>query len=857
MPLAYALELELDPGQRGYRGQVVIDVRVARPVGAIWLHADELDLERAALHQGGAVIEVSGHDRHPGAEGLVRLALAGPAAAGRARLVIDFRGRYQDRVGVFRRFEGGVPYVYTDFEPIDARRAFPCFDEPRFKTPWAVSLVVPEGARGLSNMPARVREPLSDGRTRIRFAPTRPLPSYLVAFAAGPFELIELNGTSVPMRLVVPRGKAAWAATAAATAPPLLTAIEAYMGAPSPFPKLDLVAVPDFGGAMENPGLITVAAHILLADPARPAIPQQRFMALVCAHEFAHLWFGDLVTPGDWRDLWLNEGLATWLADKALLAWRPERRPELDQVVAYREAMALDRALDARAVRQPVYGRAALGAIFDAITYKKGGALIAMLEAWVGEDAFRRALRAYVAEHADEVVTAADLMAAVQAVSERPVAATLSSFLDQPGYPLVSAETRCSPGAHAGEDEGASVHASVTLSQRRYLPLVERARAGAASPDPTWKVPVCVRYDRGGDSAEACTVLDQPSATLTLDTATCPRWLVPNAGGRGYYQYRMPADQLVALARAPLDGREATELAHTVRALLDSGDLEVAEALQVAGALAVRSERHVHEPLIELFSDMARYLVTGAQRERFRAYLRRLYRDHMRTLGVSPRPGESEEDTLRRLALLGFVGEIARIPEVVRELRASADTWLRTGSGIAPGLIEETLRVVAATGDAALFDRLERELRDSGRDVTRQAVLIAAVGSFTEPALIERALDLVRDTDLELPLRYRLLLALLRRPRSVPLVLDYLRAHEAAIADSDASRMLLLAPLLGAGLCSQRGFEQARGLAQALSRRGAIAPERLSPLLSQSELNMRTCLAFRERHGGLDADFFR
>ncbi|HWN72091.1 MAG TPA: M1 family metallopeptidase, partial [Haliangium sp.] len=326
VPLAYELDLELDPRLTRYQGRVAIDVRIDQPVRAIWLHAADLAVDgahleleageasrasqagearqardapalvRADVHvetslRGGDAGRPAGPDPVPSSE-VIRLDLARPVAPGRARLVLTFVGHYGQRVGIFRQEAGGDAYVFSDFEPVDARRAFPCFDEPRFKTPWRIALTVPAGMHGLSNMPAERTEPLPRGQVRLRFAPTRPLPTYLVAVAAGPFELVDGPTAPVPLRIVVPRGRAAWAQDALEMAPPLLAFVQGYFGTDVPFPKLDFISVPELSGAMENPGLITVGSHILLSDPDHPSIPQRRLLAMVIAHELAHLWFG-------------------------------------------------------------------------------------------------------------------------------------------------------------------------------------------------------------------------------------------------------------------------------------------------------------------------------------------------------------------------------------------------------------------------------------------------------------------------------------------------------------------------------------------------------------------------------------
>jgi alanyl aminopeptidase len=892
VPLAYELDLELDPRLTRYQGRVAIDVRIDEPVRSIWLHAADLAVDGAHLEQragdgregssppalvradvqiepnpgAGAAAEQPGTpDPVPSSE-VIRLDLEQPVAPGRARLVLTFVGHYGRRVGVFRQEVGGDAYVFSDFEPLDARRAFPCFDEPRWKTPWRISLTVPAGMHGLSNMPVERTEPLPRGQTRVHFAPTRPLPTYLVAVAAGPFELVDGPAALVPLRVVVPRGRAAWAQDALAMAPRLLAIVQEYFGTPVPFPKLDLISVPDLNGAMENPGLITVASHILLSDPDRPAIPQRRLLALVIAHELAHLWFGDLVTPADWRELWLNEGLATWLADKALLAFWPEHRPELDQVASREEAMLQDQA-GSRAVRPPgdrIASREALGSIFDTITYKKGGAIVAMVEDWMGEDALRQALRAYVAAHADGNADTEALIRTLVAATGRDVRAPLGAFLDQPGVPLVHAELACTPRPGRA---ARAVDVAVTLSQRRYLPLGQgedgAPDASAPAAPATWHVPVCIRYDAGaGASAESCVLLDAPEQRVALDVAHCPAWLVPNAGAHGYYRYDMPAAALAALGRAPLTGREAVDLAHGIRALLRSGDLAADQALALADALATRSERHVVEAIIDLLAEIERHVLLPERQERFRAHVRALFGARARALGLEPVPGESEEDTLLRPKLVAFAGRWGREPGLLRAARQHAETWLRTGQGIAPGMIEVVLAVAAAGGDEALFRSMERALRatDPARqseDETRQQVLAAALSAFDDPALVARVLALIDDSALPLTVRNRLLIGLLERRDSLPAALAHLEGRKQALVGSRAGRLLLFTLLIGAPLCSDGDLERARALGALLVEYGVVPRAFLAEQEPGMAATARTCGHMRAAHAEGVAKFYR
>lgn len=841
VPTAYELELIIRPGEIRYSGRVRIAVRVTEPTRSMWLHGEDMTIDSASLVLAdGRAMAMPAPRSHP--DGLLSFALGEPLAPGSATLTIDFHRPYGERAGVFQQQVGGDSYVFTDFEPVDARRGFPCFDEPRFKTPWTVSVVVPAAMQALANMPELATEPMAGGLRRIRFAPTRPLPTYLVAVAVGPFELVEVPERAaplVPIRIVVPRGHTAWATPAAAMAPELLRIVADYVGSPVPFPKLDFISVPRMSGAMENPGLITVGAHILLSNPDAPTIRQQRLLALVIAHELAHLWFGDLVTLRDWDDLWLNEGFATWLSYKALHAWRAEAMPHLEQVDAKAEAMAIDELVGARAVREVGHGRHNLQRIFDALSYKKGGAIVEMLEAWLGEDVFRTAMRAHLAAHADKSITTQSLGAALSAAAGRDVSGVLASFLEQPGIPQVDIALECR----------AKDNPTLVLGQKPYVALAEAELARAAGAR-RWRIPVCVRYPVPGGEARECMLLETETARFRLGTAHCPAWIVPNADADGYYRYRMAPAQLLAMARARLSAREVADLMHDLRALLYSGDARASEVLPVIDALAGAAGRQALEVAIGLLTELGEQVVTPPHAARFQAYVRGRFGKRARALGFAKRPGESDEDVLLRPRLLGFVGRYGGEPWIRTTALQLADTWLSSGAGIEAGMIEVTLRLAARSGGAELFQRMEAAAR-AAPDPELQSMILSAMAGFREPALVQQKLALMRDQSLGA--RHRLLLELLDATESRTTALEYLERHQAELLGEGENAFLLMAPLWADSYCSEDELNRAVALAAKLPNAQVIIGERVGAL----DQITRACIGFRTTHSDSVRGFLR
>ncbi|MBZ0119378.1 MAG: M1 family metallopeptidase, partial [Sandaracinaceae bacterium] len=502
-------------------------------------------------------------------------------------------------------------YAFSQMEPLAARKAFPCFDEPAFKAPFDVTLAIPSGMRAIGNGPEA--ESVTEGeRLRVRFERTPPLPSYLVAFAVGPLDIVEATSIApndvrarpLPLRGVATRGQGPRLAHALRHTPTIVAALERWFGIEYPYAKLDLIAVPDFGaGAMENAGAITFRERLLLLGED-PPIAQQRAFAFVTAHELAHHWFGNLVTTAWWDDLWLNEAFATWMETHALEQDFPELRAEIAEVEVFADAIGADSLATARRIREPIASDHDVHNAFDDITYGKGASILAMFEAYLGEDVFRRGVQSYLRSHEHGTAAAGDLLAALDRAAGRDVATAFATFLDQSGTPFVRVEASCEEG-----------RPRLTLAQSRYLPLGSHAEA-----ERVWQVPVCVRYQLGGQSGgelrRACTLLDRPQGELALEG--CPDWVMPNADGIGYYVWSLPAPQLEALrtrGMARLSAREQLAVAQNVRQAERAGGIAYADALALLVPLASSTERELATSAMGLLERGIDRLVDASERD--------------------------------------------------------------------------------------------------------------------------------------------------------------------------------------------------------------------------------------------------
>ena len=524
-PTRYTAKLAIDPAQADFAGEISIDGMLDRRSTTIWLHGKHLEVARAVASDGKREITLAVTAK----DDLLGLHAEQPLDAGTWTLKLTYRGQLERDgfEGAFVTKYGADPYVVTQFEATAARLVFPCLDEPDRKAVWQLTLDVPKGQLAVSNTPAAGSVALDAGHERIAFEATRPLPTYLVAFAVGPFEAVSGGKakSGVPLRVITPRTTAPQAAFLASALPKMVDTLETWFAIPFPFPKLDIVLVPSLrGGAMENAGMITCDARAAMI--AKPSGLQRYAMVSTIGHEISHQWFGDLVTAAWWDDIWLNESFATWIEDKVLaafdLAWPSEA---LDNRFT---AVAADQLVSARKIRQEIESEGDIHNAFDAITYPKGALVLRMLEHQVGDATFQKAIQTYLRAHADGNATSADLFGALDDAAGRPLGQLSTGWFDQAGVPQVAMDLTCDGGGKS----------RLALSQQRYLP------SGAAN-DQTWTIPVCFAYEGAKhERVDQCVVLAKSEAEVELPV--CPSWFA-RANDYGYYIAKLDEAALTAL----------------------------------------------------------------------------------------------------------------------------------------------------------------------------------------------------------------------------------------------------------------------------------------------------------------------
>jgi alanyl aminopeptidase len=730
-PFRYRLDLTVVPDQDTFIGAVEIDLQLAKSTSVLWLNGERLTVKDATLtvgHEKLAAKVISEPKDYVG------FTFDHPVGPGEATLRVVYQGEInrKDQQGIFQMKDGDRWYVYSQFEAIWARRAFPCFDEPSYKVPWQLTLRVKKDQVALSNAPMVSETDSGDGMKVVKFAETKPLPSYLVAIAVGDLEFVDAGTTgkkNTRVRIVVPRGRGPEAKYAAETTPAIVNLLENYFDIPYPYDKLDEVAIPLYGGAMENAGFVTYGTGIILAKPDQDTPSRQREWVWVAAHELAHQWFGDLVTTAWWDDIWLNEGFASWTSNKIVNEYHPEWHADVSALNSSQGAMQSDSLVSARRVRQPIESKDDIINAFDSITYDKGSALLNMFESYMGRERFRAGIHRYLTKYSWKNATSAEFLAAL-AGDDTSVAAAFSTFLEQPGVPLVTAALDCSGGA-----------AKLKLSQQRFLPL-----GSVGSADQTWQIPVCARYPSGQGDARACALLSQKSAQLPLSrSGGCPAWVEANAGAAGYYFGLYEGNLLNALLKDDaqvLTLPEKVALVGNLSSLTRSGKIPLGRALALAPSLAQDPARQVVTKTMEITTGLQDNLVSKDLLPRYRQYLLDVYGGRARNLGWKTKAGESEDARFLRPALLRVLANQGQDSELIAQAKKLALAWLDDHKAVDPDMVGVVLTTAARYGDRDLFDRMRAAAKQEKEENFR-GTLLFSLGSFQDPEILKAALPIV------------------------------------------------------------------------------------------------------------------
>jgi len=723
-PVRYDLVIEPDISSASFTGSAEIEIDIIDATDRLVLNAVDLEIDEATV-TGSAVDAIRPAMTFDADAERVTFTVETALEPGRVTLHTRFRGVLNDQLRGFYRstYENDqgekVVIATTQLESTDARRVFPCFDEPDRKAVFGITLVVDERHTAISNARNVSSEPVGDGRRRVRFADTMKMSSYLVAFVVGDLDVTSAVMTKggVPVRVVTRPGATHLADFALECAPFCLDFFTHYFDRAYPGDKLDLLAIPDFAaGAMENLGAVTFRENALLVDPAQATHSELKRVAEVIAHEVAHMWFGDLVTMSWWNGIWLNEAFATFMEILALDAWKPEWEVWTSEKLGRSHAYTIDSLTATRPIEFEVVHPADAEGMFDTLTYTKGGAVLRMLEQYLGPDAFRDGVRAYLDQHAYGSTETSDLWDALEETTGQPCRRIMDSWIYQGGFPLITLEP-------ADSDQ------RLRVSQRRF-------RFAGASLDevepPQWSVPIMMRTLGQGARSEHRLVLDAEMAVI--DVGAPIDAVVGNTGAEGFYRvgYSRDLRDAIAARLGELTTVERLALVNDSWAAVSAATMTGPEFMDLARRFTLERHPDVWSAVVGGLGALRRIVPPHADAE-MATWIRTLLCDALARLGRQPRPDDSSD--ARRLRAL-LVREAADLGDD-RDVASWAAKLLDEGDGLEPELASAAVMAVAVHGDADTHQRFWTAHRNATTPQEELRYLWAL------PALRDEALALI------------------------------------------------------------------------------------------------------------------
>ena len=841
-PTRYQLDLDVAPEKERFSGEARIDVALASATQLIWLHGQGLDVENAhVLMSDGTRVAATYTEIED--RGIVRLETARAIGPGTATLVIPYSAKFsQSLEGLYHVKKGDQAYAYTQFQPLSARQAFPGFDEPRFKTSFDITVTIGADHSAVSNAPERETVKLDDGRKRVSFRSTKPIPTYLVALAVGEFDVVEwapippnnIRSDPIPLRGIAPKGKGSKLSYALQHTAALLAILEEYFAIPYPYAKLDLVAAAEFNsGGMENVGAIFYRQEKILIDET-PSIYQLRDYAYIHAHELAHSWFGNLVTPVWWDDLWLNEAFATWMSSKVVHAWRSEEFDDRSPVRRGRRAMWNDRLVSTRQIRQPIISDHDIVNAFDSITYSKGGSVLSMVERYTGAEVFRAGVRRFMTRHGHGVATAEDFFDALSESAGDPgVTQAFRSFIEQPGTPMLMVDWSCDAGGAA----------KVSLSQSRDLPLGSKGDRKK-----TWSIPVCLAFSNDGKRQRKCVLMTQAAMTVPLSTKVCPAWILPNEAGAAYLNFALPDrgwNGLIENVDALKPG-EVISVIGSMVAAYEAGLSKTKRLLQAAQTVAQSPHWDVASAPMQGLRDLKNFILPRELRTAARAEMQRIYKPALAQFDLSDEGLARDEDdsdlALLRGDLIWFMALDAGEPELRARLSRLGQAYVGYGSDDAlhrdilhPNLVRVAIITAMEEVGLPFAEAMIKRLRSTDDPVLRNHIT-HALGNQTSPALAARIRALILDPETSRRDASQLLRRQGRRVDNAAALLDWVVEHYDALLERLPRRHRAWVVWRMSALCDEVSRVRVKAFFGDRVKKHRGAPRALANVLEQIEL---------------------
>jgi aminopeptidase N len=732
VPEEYAIRIAPDLGKFTFAGSETIKLNAREPVRSLVLNALEIKVTSASVD--GESIPASAMKLDAKEETLT-LTLTSELPAGPHSLELKFTGKINQQgqglyYAPYQEQGTGAKKVMlgTQFEATDARRMFPCWDEPSFRARFQLTAVVPENFMAVSNMPVEKQTKVAGGK-EIRFAATPPMSSYLNVFCAGELEPLSARLKNVDHAVITTGGKAVMGRYALDSSQQILTYFNDYFGVPYPLPKLDHIAVPGgFGGAMENWGGITYYESRLLFDPATSSAETKQGIYEVIAHETAHMWFGDLVTMAWWDNLWLNEGFASWMGSKCTAKFNPDwevwlsknvpRDPTRRHGIGKESAMEGDARATTHPIQQPIANEAEASSAFDDITYRKGMSFITMLESFLGEEIFRDGIRKYMAAHKLSNTTTADLWNSLSEASGKPVGEIAAAWTEQPGFPVVKL---------ARDSSG-----KITLTQERFTVHFPNA------PALEWNIPLT--YSIAGEAAPASLLMT--SKTVDLPAIPAGRAVKLNVAGAGNYrvQYDEASWKLLLADLPKLGSTDRVNLMSDAWALVQADRAPLSLYLDLIEKLPTKDELAEREQVMHVFDFINRLLAGEPGRDQFQKYARSILRPSFEQVGWEPRKGEPTRIALLRGSLIDALGDL-NDEQIVAGCGERFQKYLSEPASLAPDLRPHVFAVIGRYADEATWNKLH-ELGMKTTSIEEKQNYYDALACALDPKLAVRTLEI-------------------------------------------------------------------------------------------------------------------
>ncbi|MGO4210409.1 M1 family aminopeptidase [Terriglobus sp. 2YAB30_2] len=764
-PTHYGLTITPDLKAATFGGEESIDLTLDAPATEITLNAAEITF--TSVRAAGQVAGVSLDDAKEQATFTFEHALP----AGPVTLQIRYTGILNDKLrGFYLSKTQQRSYGVTQFEPTDARRAFPSFDEPAMKATFDIELVLDEGDTAISNTQIVSDTPFGSEKHRVKFATTPKMSTYLVAFLVGEFACSTGKADGVPIRACSTPDKVKYTKYAVDAAQYILHYYNQYFGIPYPMPKLDMIALPDFeAGAMENFGCITYRETDLLVDIKNGSVPAKKNVAEVVAHEMAHQWFGDMVTMQWWDNLWLNEGFATWMEKKPLAAWHPEWNMQQERAAELNETLNYDSDSATRPIRATANTPDEINEMFDGIAYGKAGAVLAMVEHYVGPEVFRQGVHRYLAAHLYGNATAEDFWTAQTEVSHQPVDRIMESFISQRGVPLLRFTDK-----------------AMDASQSRFYLSPLTMRASQTEQTQGWDVPTCLK----GVAADLCRVMEPDGASTTIPEP----FFFANSGATGYYRATYSQQQystILQLMETRFSPAERMLFLGEREALMRAGLIQVSDYLNLLRMVKKDDSAAVLETAAGGLLGVDARIVSDEDRARLQDWICMQYRPVYDALGKPSKHDSFEKQSLRAtlFGLLGFAGDKA----IIAEANGFMDQLFRGKLSIDPAMTGTALAIAARNGDPSLYEKI-RKASQIVKDPGLKTNFLHTLARFTNPALVEATLKYAISGEVRTQDSWVLLAILLSRPETHAQTWAFIQENwkqvQATLTESSGARIV-------------------------------------------------------------------